>query len=602
MAFSGVIPTIKVTSNSAINSAVNGVVNNVAQGAVNVALNGLLGQQAAASLGFPAGSQNFIGGLVTPLINAAPQALDQAITSSITNSEALGPAGPLVGGLASNLANNLVGGLTNNLLGGLSDFAGPQGATRYFPGAGDEEDADYGGYNYTPGPVGPDVVFSIKPAQNAANSDALAQMFNDQIGVEGKIPFGEISVLGAGSYLSPQTQGGVLGDSLNNLSSGQGLFSPSPGAGFDLSFSQIPAISSQAFQTGTLDSSSGDLFIDTPVQNLPGFSAFSPTAVTLASPFPEVGTQEYFNVAATAATSLTNADLASKYGFDLGNTSQVGAIYGGGEGWKFTTAPADITWDSAAKVDRVPIFGTNKPPVISGSRGMRDLTLSNALIEGFSMVKSVESKIAKLEALLNYTLTSSYVKVPVYWVTASDKKYGNGNNDGGFFVIKQIKVKEEMRDLAGRSTRAVVDVSFTQVPDYQVDDGRDLASKSVAGAKSFLSNVGDIQSKAIEKGLKEGTLSVVQQDSLTGGGTGGGIGGAKPGSGNSNKPGYRQLASGAWEKATRTRTVNGVSIVEELNPKNGRYISVEEYTKLYGNNPNPLAPAPAPTPTPPQQP
>lgn len=584
MAFSGIIPTIKVTSNSAVNSAVNGVINNAAQGAVSVALNQTLGQQAASALGFASGSQNFVGNLVNPLINAAPQALNQAITSSILNSNALGPAGPLVSGLASNLTgqltNSLSGGLGN--VGALGAFAEGQGATRYFPGAGDEEDADYGGYNYTPGPVGPDVVFSIKPAQNAASADVLAQMYGGNSGVSAALPWGQIPDVGAGNFLSPQTQGGVLGQSLDTLSSGQGLYSPSPTSGFDLTFPQTPALSGQTFQTGSLDSSTGALFVNPPVQNLPGYSAFSPIAVSLSSPFPEVGTQDYFNIAAKAATSFTDSNLASKYGFGLGSTSQSRTVYGAGDGWKFTTAPGDITWESSAKVERVPIFGTNKPPVVSGSRSMRDLSLSNALIEGFSMVKSVESKIAKLEALLNYTLTSSYVKVPVFWVTASDKKYGNGNNDGGFFVMKQLKVKEEMRDLTGRATRAIVDVSFSQVPDYQVDDGRDLASKSVAGGRSVLSSVSETIDKAAKEAAAKGQLAVIQQDSLGGGGSLSGTAGAR-GAGNPKgpKPGQVEISPGVFRPKFKDKTnPNGTITTLEFDVPTRQYLPKGEIDKL----------------------
>ena len=41
-----------------------------------------------------------------------------------------------------------------------------------------------------------------------------------------------------------------------------------------------------------------------------------------------------------------------------------------------------------------------------------------------------------------------------------------------------------MRDLSGVSTRVNVDVSLTQVPQYQVDSGRDQASQAVTGSKA----------------------------------------------------------------------------------------------------------------------
>ena len=152
------------------------------------------------------------------------------------------------------------------------------------------------------------------------------------------------------------------------------------------------------------------------------------------------------------------------------------------QGWTFITAPEDVSWDIANQAQRIDIFGTNNPPVVAGSRGMRDLTLGNALVEGFVRNVTVEGKVAALEGLMQYGLneTDGYVKVPVYQVWANQKAYGNG-----FFIIKDVKVKETMRDLKGDATRAFVDVSFMEVPAYQVDSGRDLASQTAAAAKAM---------------------------------------------------------------------------------------------------------------------
>jgi hypothetical protein len=131
------------------------------------------------------------------------------------------------------------------------------------------------------------------------------------------------------------------------------------------------------------------------------------------------------------------------------------------------------------------MFGTNNPPVVAGSRGMRDLTLGNALVEGFVRGKQVEAKIEALEKLMNYQLNPSegFVSVPVYQVWANEKSYGGPE---AYYIIKDIKVKETMRDLTGNATRAFVDISLMQVPAYQVNSGRDQASKATAGAQSAL--------------------------------------------------------------------------------------------------------------------
>jgi hypothetical protein len=114
---------------------------------------------------------------------------------------------------------------------------------------------------------------------------------------------------------------------------------------------------------------------------------------------------------------------------------------------------------------------------------MRDLTLGNALVEGFVRRKEVRSKIDALEALMNYGLNSSdgFVSVPVYQIWADKKAYGG---DPGYFIIKDVRVKETMRDTRGFSTRAYVDISLMQVPAYQVNTGRDQASPTTAGVTS----------------------------------------------------------------------------------------------------------------------
>ena len=148
--------------------------------------------------------------------------------------------------------------------------------------------------------------------------------------------------------------------------------------------------------------------------------------------------------------------------------------------WTFITAPEDVSWDIANQANRVDIFGTNNPPVVAGSRGMRDLTLGNALVEGFMRNVTIEGKVAALEQLMNYSLNSSdgYVSVPVYQVWADKKPYGGAQ---AYFIIKDVKVKETMRDLKGNATRAYVDISLMQVPKYQVGTGRDQASQVTAG-------------------------------------------------------------------------------------------------------------------------
>jgi hypothetical protein len=130
---------------------------------------------------------------------------------------------------------------------------------------------------------------------------------------------------------------------------------------------------------------------------------------------------------------------------------------------------------------------------------MRDLTLGNALVEGFVRGKQVEAKIEALEKLMNYQLnpTEGFVTVPVYQVWANEKSYGGPE---AYYIIKDIKVKETMRDLTGNATRAFVDISLLQVPAYQVNSGRDQASVATAGAKSgLLEKVAEVNADGSKK-------------------------------------------------------------------------------------------------------
>ena len=181
-----------------------------------------------------------------------------------------------------------------------------------------------------------------------------------------------------------------------------------------------------------------------------------------------------------------------------GQTAGAGPTSGG---WTFITTPEDISWSQNAEVTPIKIFGTNQVPVTVGSKGMRELSLNNAMVEGFTRGVQVEDKVTALEALMNFSLVSGsnggYVNVPVYRVTANDKVYGSGQGgvDGGYFVIKDIKVKETIRDFSGLATRAFVDVSLTQVPPYQVNNGIDQANKSVTGSKSILTTTNENSAK-----------------------------------------------------------------------------------------------------------
>jgi len=236
--------------------------------------------------------------------------------------------------------------------------------------------------------------------------------------------------------------------------------------------------------------------------------------------------------------ALTGANAAATYkdafGLAPGETPEFGvappSAAGEQAGWTFICAPEDISWNIANASNRVEIFGTNNPPVTAGTKGMRDLSLNNSLVEGFVRKVTVEAKIASLEKLLLYSLNSSdgFVSVPVYEIWANSKSYGGSSGSAGYFIFKDIRVNEKLRDLKGNTTRATVDVSFTQVPAYQVNTGRDSASKTTGGG---ISKLAQSQTQAAQKGQVNSQIDKNLPGKTTGAG-----GPTSTGTGGQSKP------------------------------------------------------------------
>jgi len=205
----------------------------------------------------------------------------------------------------------------------------------------------------------------------------------------------------------------------------------------------------------------------------------------------------------TFSSASFGVDTAGVFDSVANALTGAGALAPSG-GWTFITAPEDISWDVANSASRVDMFGTNNPPVVAGSRGMRDLKLGNSLVEGFIRGVSLNGKIEALENLLNYSLntTDGFVSVPVYQVWANNRSYGGSE---AYYIIKSVNVKESMRDLDGNTTRAYVDVDFMQVPKYQVNSGRDGANKTISSAKPALDQIaGAARSAASQANQKVG--------------------------------------------------------------------------------------------------
>jgi hypothetical protein len=430
----GVIPTFPITANGAINSLGNNIVQTLGGSVINVALNQVTPEEWRQVLGVePTAFDNILPSIERSALSAGGQLFNQFLTDTLSPSG----AGGVLGNIGINLAQTAASNVFQNLLGDISGAAVGSGkSSRWFPGASNEPVANYGSTIFTKGLNGPDVTFSIIPALSGAARESASWLVN---------PKSKASLNAREAFA--ETSGGY--------------------------------IAASNFDTAAAFSKEMDLALSLPDPK---------------GKFPLVGSEEFFNYL-SGSGGLPLGDLFANS--DL-SVSLAESLSGG---WNFICAPESISWNSEAQVERVPMFGTNQPPVISGSKSMRDLTLSDALVEGFSRGRSVEDKIARLENLMNFTLDTKnkYIKVPVYYVQANNKLYGNGLNgaDGGYFVIKSVNVKELMRDLSGSTTRATVDVSFVQVPPYQVTSGRDLANIALIGRTSILPAVSDAVSKLL---------------------------------------------------------------------------------------------------------
>jgi hypothetical protein len=276
----------------------------------------------------------------------------------------------------------------------------------------------------------------------------------------------------------------------------------------------------------------------------------------------------YAQAAGIGNTSLTEA---AKAGFDpaaaaLGNapfsTSTNIPDFGGdvlatpagsgsSEAWVFITAPGTVSYSQQAEVTRLDIFGTNAPPVVVGAKGMRDLTLSDALMEGFTLGRSVQPHIDKLEQLMDVSINTDqgFVNVPVYNVFAGPS--GGGKNYG-YFVIEQVEIEEQMRDLKGNATRAMVGVSLKQVPKYQVGTGIDQAGASTGGAALDPARFTDQASGQDAKVAgNKGNTAAGKGGSGGAGGGGGGADGAGGGGSNSSSSRFNINAAAQAEAARR---------------------------------------------------
>lgn len=416
----------------------------LAGSAVNIALNSALGTNVVGPQGLSLTSgANLLASTVTPYVTGAVAA---GINQSINNSlKSAGSFGPILSNLGTSLVNQAFNGFTNAITGATTPGTGNAINYKMFPGADGigEVPAFYGGagsYTLT------DIIFSLQPANQGPQTFGDAQAVNDP----------KIATTAA----------------INQVAGNSGAVQSATATAAN-------AVKTEKMAVGASGTTTYDRAI------LKFMSKGTPTSKA-----------EIAKLSSDELAAL-NDTLSVTGGQGLEPLPAAG--YFGS--WSFITAPEDVSWDIANAATRVDMFGTNSPPVVAGARGMRDLTLGNALVEGFVRGVSLEGKIAALENLMNYRLNGSdgFVSVPVYQVWASEKSYGGSE---AYYIIKDVKVKETMRDLKGNATRAYVDISLMQVPAYQVNSGKDQASATTSGARSAListTNARNIQQQANQK-------------------------------------------------------------------------------------------------------
>jgi len=155
-------------ANQSLVQAGSALAGNVASSVVNVGINSILGTEVAGASGLSLDTgENILASTITPYVTGA---LAQGINQSIENSlKGAGPLGPVLAQIGTGLVNQGFNSLTNLITGGTTPGSGMDsgGGSKFFPGAGNEPEAQYnGGGAYSLGSNGPDVVIAIRPANS----------------------------------------------------------------------------------------------------------------------------------------------------------------------------------------------------------------------------------------------------------------------------------------------------------------------------------------------------------------------------------------------------------------------------------------------------
>jgi len=278
------------------------------------------------------------------------------------------------------------------------------------------------------------------------------------------------SVLGIASAVTTQSQ---------PVSVAEGLGRTIPGA------TNTP---NRAASTSYWDAVSNDAF-NPGFERSPFGSPTSEFSGVMAKASGGVDSSTFLKDSAIDGNFFTSPASKSSTVLDFGEAASAnpGGLAGGGlaasddipSEWYFITAPQEVSWSKDSNTKELDIYGSNSPYLSYSTTKLRKLSLANAMVEGFSNAKAVENNILSLEACMKVIIDESngYASPYCWNVFAGNKSYGT-------YIITSIKVNEQMRDLAGKATRAVVDIEFQEVPSYQVSSGNDIAAEQSLGVSS----------------------------------------------------------------------------------------------------------------------
>lgn len=144
--------------------------------------------------------------------------------------------------------------------------------------------------------------------------------------------------------------------------------------------------------------------------------------------------------------------------------------------WYFITPPQNVSISKDSNVTEIDTYGTNNPYLQYGTTKLRKLSLSSAMLEGFSDGKQVEGNVRALEACMHMVIDNEigYVAPYCWEVYAGNKSYGT-------YIITSVNIEEDMRDNSGFAVRATANIELTEVSPYQVATGEDITSEAIQG-------------------------------------------------------------------------------------------------------------------------